>query len=241
MSGRNIVSRRAPAVAELDTLAKLSLFHGLSSQQLAELRGLLQVKRSPTRAEIITAEHPGEIVYIILEGTVKIYTGRPDGTEVILAILGAGEIVGEMSLADSFERSASVVTLEPCTLLLMGRATFWASLKEMPTMACNLINILSRRLRLSNARAEALAALDIHGRVAAQLLAFAKEYGEATLNGDVLIPLRLTQSDLASIIGASRVRVNQALNFYKQRNYLSVNRANQITIHNSEALSRRCS
>jgi CRP/FNR family cyclic AMP-dependent transcriptional regulator len=236
-----MVSRRAPAVPELDTLAKLSLFNGLTSEQLAKVRGLLQCKRSPTRAEIITVEHPGEIVYIILEGTVKIYVMRPDGTEVILAILGAGEIVGEMSLVDSFERSASVITLEPCTFLLMGRATFWTSLKEMPTMASNLINILSRRVRLSNARAESLAALDIYGRVAAQLLAFTKEYGEVAPNGDVLIPLRLTQSDLASIIGASRVRVNQALSFYKKRNYLSVNSTNQITIHNSEALSRRCS
>ena len=241
MSGRNIVSRRAPAVPELDTLAKLSLFDGLATEQLAKFRRLLQCKKSPTRAEIITVDHPGEIVYIILEGTVKVYTMRPDGTEVILAILGTGEIVGEMSLVDSLERSASVVTLEPCTFLLMGRADFWASLKEMPTVACNLTNIFSRRLRLSNARAESLAALDIHGRVAAQLLSFAKEYGEATPNGDVLIPLRLTQSDLASLVGASRVRVNQALNFYKQRNYLSLNHANQIVIRNSEALSRRCS
>jgi len=123
----------------------------------------------------------------------------------------------------------------------MGRATFWASLKEMPTMASNLINILSRRLRMSNARTESLAALDINGRIAAQLLAFAKEYGEATPNGDVLIPLRLTQSDLASIIGASRVRVNQALSFYKLRNFLSVYRSNQIVIHDLEALRRRCS
>ncbi len=228
-------------VPEPDTLAELSLFNGLTSQQLSELRGLLQCKMSPTRAEIITVEHPGEIVYIILEGTVKIYIMRPDGTEVILNILGAGEIVGEMSLVDSFERSASVVTLEPCTLLLMARATFWASLQEMPAIACNLINILSRRLRMSNARVESLSALDISGRVAAQLLSFAKEYGEDTLEGDVLIPLRLTQSDLANIIGASRVRVNQALSFYKQRNYLSLNRANKILIHNVDALSRRCS
>jgi CRP-like cAMP-binding protein len=111
----------------------------------------------------------------------------------------------------------------------------------MPMMALNLVNILSRRLRLANARAESLATLDIHGRVAAQLLVFAKEHGESTLDGDVVIPLRLTQSDLASIIGASRVRVNQALGFYKRRNYLSVNCDLQIVIHNPEALSRRCS
>lgn len=235
------MSRLAPAVRELDTLAKLSLFQGLTNKQLATFREQLQCKRSPTRAEIITVDHPGEVVYIILEGTVKVYVMRPDGTEVILAILGANEVVGEMSLIDSFERSASVVTLEPCTFLLLGRSIFWASLKEMPMLAYNLTNILSRRLRLSNARAESLAALDIYGRVAAQLLAFAKEYGEVASNGDALIPLRLTQTDLATIIGASRVRVNQALSFYKQRTYLSMNCTNQIVIHNSEALSRRCS
>ena len=234
---RQVNPRRRPRVADRTALGVLFVLF----LPCVPGCGLLQYKRSPTRAEIITAEHPGEIVYIILEGTVKVYIARPDGTEVILAILGAGEVVGEMSLVDSFERSASVLALEACTLLLMGRPAFWASLKEMPTMAHNLVNILSRRLRLSNARAESLAALDIYGRVAAQLLALAKEYGEATPNGDVLIPLRLTQSDLASLIGASRVRVNQALGFYKKHNYLSVNRNNQIAIHDSEALGRRCS
>lgn len=241
MSGINRVSGRAPAVPEPDTLAKLSLFDGLPTEQLRKLRGLLQCKRSPAGAEIISVEHPGEIVYIVLEGTVKVYLGRSDGTEVILAILAAGEVVGEMAVMDSFERSASVLTLEPCTFLVMGRPDFWSSLKEMPTMAMNLINVLSRRLRLTNFRAESLAALDIHGRVAAQLLVFAKEYGEATPDGDVAIPLRLTQSDLASIVGASRVRVNQALAFYKRHNYLWVNRNHRIVIHDPDALGRRCS
>ena len=225
---------------ELDTLAELPLFDGLPTKQLAKLRGLLLCKRSPAGAEIISVEHPGESVYVVLEGTVKVYLGRPDGTEVILAILAAGEVVGEMAVMDSFERSASVVTLEPCTFLVMGRPTFWSSLKEMPTMALNLVNVLSRRLRLTNARAESLAALDIHGRVAAQLLVFAKEYGEPTPDGDVVIPLRLTQRDLASIVGASRVRVNQALAFYKRHDYLRVNRNHRIVIHDVAALGRRC-
>jgi CRP/FNR family cyclic AMP-dependent transcriptional regulator len=228
-------------VPEPDTLGELSLFHGLSTEQLAKLRGLLQCKRSPTGVEIISVGHPGESVYIILEGTVKVYLGRSDGTEVILAILAAGEVVGEMALMDSFERSASVLTLEPCTFLVMGRPDFWSSLKEMPTMGLNLINVLSRRLRLSNARAESVAALDIYGRVAAQLLVLAKEYGEPTPDGDVAIPLRLTQSDLASLVGASRVRVNQAFAFYKRHNYLQVDHEHRIIIHDPAALGRRCS
>jgi CRP/FNR family cyclic AMP-dependent transcriptional regulator len=239
--GRGGSSERTPAVPEPGALAELPLFRGLTTQQLSRLGTLLQCKRSPAGTEIIAVDQPGEIAYLILDGSVKIHLGQPDGTNVILAILGAGEVVGEMSLADSLGRSASATTLEPSTLLLMDRATFWASLREMPTMTHNLVNILSRRLRLANLHTQSLAWLDVHGRVAAQLLAFAREYGEVAPNGDVLVPLRLTQSDLASMVGASRVRVNQALNFYKRRNYLSVNRDHHIVVHDLAALGRRCS
>jgi CRP/FNR family transcriptional regulator, cyclic AMP receptor protein len=235
------MSKQAPAPLEPSTLAKLPLFESLSTKQLSKIDTLLQCKRYPAETEIITVNQPGKIVYIILDGTAKIHIDHADGTDVILAILGAGEIVGEMSLTDGFGRSATVSTLEVSTLLLMDCATFWASLKEMPMMSYNLMKIFSRRLRLANLHTVSLARLDVYGRVAGQLLAFAKEYGEVAPNGDVLIPLHLSQSDLASMIGSSRVRVNQALGFYKRRNYLSVNSANQITIHNSEALSRCCS
>ena len=73
----------------------------------------------PAGASVLTAEQPGEAVYVILEGTAKVYVTHTDGTEVILAILGPGEIVGEMSAADSLGRSASVLTLEDSTLLWM--------------------------------------------------------------------------------------------------------------------------
>jgi CRP/FNR family transcriptional regulator, cyclic AMP receptor protein len=92
---------------------------------------------------------------------------RPDGSEVILAILGGGEIVGEMSVAESFGRSANLITLEETTFLLMDRGTFRASVEELPTMALNLTNILSRRLQLANAHLRSVAAMDVPGRVAA--------------------------------------------------------------------------
>jgi CRP/FNR family transcriptional regulator, cyclic AMP receptor protein len=241
LPGINGGSTVAPAVPEPDVLAGLPLFRGLTTEQLSKLSALLRCKRSPTGTEIITANQPGKIAYIILEGSVKVHAGQLDDSDVILAILGAGEVVGEMSLADSLGRSASVTTLEPSALLLIERASFWASLKEMPRITYNLINILSRRLRLANVHAQSLSSLDVYGRVAGQLLAFAREYGEAAPNGDVLIPLRLTQSDLAGMVGASRVRVNQALSFYKRRNYLSINQDRHIVVHDMAALSRRCS
>jgi CRP/FNR family cyclic AMP-dependent transcriptional regulator len=133
-----------------------------------------------------------------------------------------------------------VVALEPTTLLMMNRAAFWASLQEMPKMSYNLVSVLSRRLRLANLHARSLVRLDVYGRVAGQLLALAREYGNTTPNDDVLIPLRLTQSDLASMVGASRVRVNQALGYYKRRKYLSVNRERHFVLHDVAALERRC-
>jgi CRP/FNR family cyclic AMP-dependent transcriptional regulator len=224
-----------------EALAEISLFRDLTIGQLSKLSALMQRKRYPAGTEIITVNLPGEIAYVILDGSVKIHIDQPDGSDVIVAILGAGEVVGEMSLVDSLGRSASVTALESSTLLLMDRAAFWTSLREMPTITYNLVDILSRRLRLANLHARSLSRLDVYGRVAGQLLAFAWEYGEAAPNGDVIIPLRLTQSDLASMVGASRVRVNQALSFYKRRNYLSMNRERRIVIHDPAALNRRCS
>jgi CRP/FNR family transcriptional regulator, cyclic AMP receptor protein len=170
---------------------------------------------------------------------VKVYLEQPDGTEVILAVLGPGEVVGEMSLADSLGRSASVKTLEETTLLCMDRVTFLTSVEEAPALARNLAHLLSRRLRLTNTHVRSLAALDVPGRVAAQLLAFAQEYGEPSPGGGTLIPLPLTQSDLAALVGASRVRVNRAIAFFKRRGYISVGAEHRITVHDADALARR--
>jgi CRP/FNR family cyclic AMP-dependent transcriptional regulator len=234
------MSSATPVVLEPGTLAELPLFRGLTDRQLENLAALLQYKRFPAATEIITIRQPGKVAYIILEGSVKIHIDQPDGSDVLLAILGAGEIVGEMSLADSLGRSATVVTLEPSTFLMMDRATFWESLQEMPAMTYNLVDILSRRLRLANVHTQVLARLDVQGRVAAQILAFAQEYGEIASNGGVLIPLRLTQSDLAGMVGASRVRVNQAISYFKRCGYLSITRNHHIIVHEPKALGRRC-
>jgi CRP-like cAMP-binding protein len=178
-------------------------------------------------------------VYVLLEGSVKVELLRPEGTEVIRAVLGPGEVVGEMSLADSLGRSAGVKTLEETTLLCMDRVTFLTSVEEAPALARNLANLLSRRLRLANAHVRSLAALDVPGRVAAQLLALAKEYGEPSPEGGTLIPLPLTQSDLAALVGASRVRVNQAMTFFKRRGWISVGADHRIIVHDLDSLAHR--
>ncbi len=228
-----------PTPVDSAILYNVVLFRGLSSEQLEKLAPLLRERIFPVGANVMTAEQPGEGAYVILDGSVKVYVIHTDGSEIILAILGPGEIVGEMSVADSLGRSASVLTLEESTFLWMDRRTFLWSMEEMPAVARNLVGILSRRLRLADTHTRSLAALDVHGRVAAQILAFAREYGVPRPDGGVLVPLRLTQTDLAGLVGASRVRVNQALGYFRKRGSISLDVDHRITVHDEEALERR--
>jgi len=220
-------------------LSEISLFQGVPTRELERLATLLHERHFPANTSVITAQEPGESVYVILSGTAKVYVTHTDGTQVILAILGPGEVVGEMSVADSLGRSADVTTLEESTFLWLDRKTFLSSMEEVPAIARNLVGILSRRLRLADTHARSLAALDVHGRLAAQILAFAREYGEPLSDGGTLIPLRLTQTELAGLVGASRVRVNQALGYYRKRGNISIDRDHRITVHDEEALARR--
>ncbi len=229
-----------PAFDDPKELYEIPIFTDLPMEELENLNRRLHKKRFPSGASVLTVEQPGEAVYIVLEGTVKIYVDKPDGTEVILALLGAGDTVGEMSLIDSVGHSASVITMEKSTLVWLDRGTFQKHLLASSIMSQNLVRILSGRLRLSNEQVLALSSLDVTGRVARQILAFAERYGKKLANGGTRIPLRLTQSDLAGLVGASRERVNHSVGFFKQQGYISVERGHHIVVHDHTALVDRC-
>jgi CRP/FNR family cyclic AMP-dependent transcriptional regulator len=225
-----------PTTITAEVLAAMPLFRDLEDAELSRIAGMLQARRFPAATNILTVEQPGEVAYIILGGTVKVHVEQVDGSDVILAILGHGEILGEMSLVDRIGRSASVVTMEESTLAWLNRATFWELMERLPALGRNLVGILSRRLRLANTRIQSLATESVSGRIARQILAFAREYGEPTGENQVYIPLRLTQSDLAELVGATRVRVNQTLSAMKKDNQISVDANHRITVHDSKGL-----
>jgi CRP/FNR family cyclic AMP-dependent transcriptional regulator len=230
-----------PAVEDTRVLSSLKLFEGLSNEELDRLNNeLLQRRKFSSGTNIITVAQPGEVVFVLLGGSVKIYVDQIDGSEVILAFLGPGDTFGEMGMIGSSGRSASVLTLEECTCLSMDRTSFLGCLKSMSQLSFNLVQLLSRRLRLANEQIQALSTLDVRGRVARQLLAFAQRYGEAESNAEVSIPLRLTQTDLASLVGASRERVNQVIVDFKDRSFISVDPGHHITVHDIQALIDRC-
>jgi CRP/FNR family cyclic AMP-dependent transcriptional regulator len=231
---------RMPISEEAVALSEVSLFRSLTPAQLTWVRQRVHLKTFAAGTTIMTAEQPGEVVYFILRGTVKIHIEQVDGTDVILAIIGAGDTVGEMSLLDSVGRSASAITLEETTILWMDNANFREMLQTIPSVALSLTRVLANRVRLANEQIQSLANLDVYGRVARQLLAFADKYGEEHVEGEVTIPLRLTQTDLADLVGASRKRVNQVIVNFKKQGLISIDGDYHVTVHRREPLVRFC-
>lgn len=219
-------------------LADIELFAGLTPSQLEWVAQRAHRRVFEAGRNVLTIEQPGEAVYIILHGTVKIHIEQGE-RDVIVSILGAGDLLGEMSLIDSVGRSASAVTLEDSLMLWMDKVTFNYLLDNFPAVARNLVKILSARVRLSDQLIQALATLDVNGRVARQLLAFAEKYGHPK-NDATQIRILLTQSDIADLVGASRKRVNQAMVFFKEQRLIDTDAEGRIAIRDSEGLARYC-
>jgi CRP/FNR family cyclic AMP-dependent transcriptional regulator len=219
-------------------LADIELFAGLTPKQLDWVAQRVHRRVFEAGRNVMTIEQPGEAVYIILQGTIKVHIEQGE-RDVIISILGAGDLLGEMSLIDSVGRSASAVTLENSLLLWMDRVTFNYILDNFPPVARNLVKILSARVRLSDQLIQALATLDVNGRVARQLLAFAEKYG---LDRDSATQIRivLTQSDIADLVGASRKRVNQAMVLFKEQGLILTDAEGRIAIKDKKALAKFC-
>lgn len=219
-------------------LSDIRLFEGLTMAQLDWISKHAHRRIFNAGTNVMTAEQPGEAVYVILHGTVKIHIEQGE-RDVILSVLGSGDLLGEMSLIDSVGRSASAITLENSLMLWMDKTTFNYILDNFPPVARNLVKILSARVRLSDQVIQSLATLDVNGRVARQILAFAERYGHETTNG-TLVPIALTQSDLADLVGASRKRVNQAMVFFKELGFLSTDANGRFIVHDREGLTKFC-
>ena len=227
-------------------LAQLSIFRGLTSQDLFQIDQLLIRKKFPQATTLLMAGYIGSNVYIVLDGTVKICAEGDMKGDLIVALCGPGEILGEVSALDGQGHSASVITREPTIVGVLNRGQYLRILEEIPLFSINVMLSMARRLRMATTHLQSMAVDDIPGQVARQLLAFAQAHGKLTPKGEILIPFRLTQQDLADTIGASRVRVQQVLAEYEEIGYIRTGRCVftghpfRITICKPAALRSRC-
>lgn len=199
---------RAPARG---LLRSVPIFAGLDAASADALERLCETRGYPEGAVVVSEDEPGDALFVLAEGKVKVVLYGESGREVILSIFARpGEVFGEMSLLDDAPRSATVMAMAPSTLLVLSRADFRAHVDRHPSIALHVLTELSRRLRRADAIIGDLALLDVFGRLAAKLRALAEAEGEETEAG-ILIRQRPTQAEIAAMIGTSRETVSRAL------------------------------
>ncbi len=204
--------------------ATLPIFRGLSASQIECARAILSAKSVDAGHVLMEENQPGETVYIVARGSVKV-CARDGNGEIFIGLCGPSEVLGEMSVLDGAKRSATVVAQEPSELFEMSGSNFWSVLWEMPPIPRNCARLLSQRVRVLTSQVQALASLDVQGRLARQLVTLADEYGHPVLAPNnahaVLIPFLLKQADLGAMIGATREQVNKLLSAWTRRGFIA--------------------
>jgi CRP/FNR family cyclic AMP-dependent transcriptional regulator len=214
-----------------DFLSTVPLLSGLDASEIARFAELTRERAYPRGSIIVFEDDPGDSLFIVRAGRVKVVLIGEDGREVILGILGVGDHFGELSLIDGQPRSAHVIAMEDSQLIVLRREDFRRRVEESPAVAWALLVELSRRLRRADEQIGRLVLLDVDGRIARLLLDAAAESGGTT------IEKRLTHQTIAQMIGASRETVSRAMRSFQDRGLISVHRR-QISIADRPGLER---
>jgi CRP/FNR family cyclic AMP-dependent transcriptional regulator len=190
----------------LVVLRNVPLFSGLDESELQRLSQVAMRRRAGRNEQVVRAGEDAESLIVLLTGRAKVTNFDEEGREIILAWLGPGEFFGEMGLIDGSPRSASVVAVEPCELLTIGKSEFQRCMQENFQVAQKLMQILVSRLREADRNIESLALLDVYGRVARLLLDLSEEE-----DGKRLVRQKISKQDMARMIGASREMVSKVM------------------------------
>ena len=215
-----------------DFLTSVPLFTGLPADELLRFAEVTREKTYPKGSVILFEDDPGDSLFVVREGRVKVVLVGEDGREVILGVLGVGEHFGELSLIDDQPRSAHVIAMEDSTVLVLRREDFRRRVEASPSVAWALLSELSRRLRVADGKIGGLVLLDVPGRIARLLLDFAHTGGSNTIDKP------LTHQTIAQMIGASRETVSRAMRDFQDEGWIAVERR-RITLANPDALKNR--
>lgn len=218
-------------------LDRVPLFTDLDTTNLQHLVQVMRRRTFRAGEAIFHRDDPGQVMYVIKEGRVRIRLTSPEGQEVALAVLGPNENFGEMAILDNQPRSADAIAVDKVEVFTLQRQDFITVIRDHPEIAVEVMKTLSKRIRSSNQLVEDLIFLDVYGRVAKKLLELSEDYGVTTEDG-VRIDLRLTQQELASMVGASRESVNKVMGYFTDKSYISTDK-HKITILRIAELRKR--
>lgn len=220
-----------------EILRRAGLFQGVDPDAVAALASEFEIVDAPRGTTLFTEGEPGDILYIVLAGKVKLGRRSPDGRENLVAVMGPSDQFGELSLFDPGPRTATATVVTDARLALLPKAALQAWVQDRPQIAMQLLRVVARRLRRTNTMLADLIFVDVPGRVAKQLLQLAQRFGSVE-GAHLRVTHDLTQEELAQLVGASRETVNKALADFAARGWLRLE-GKSVVILDRERLARR--
>lgn len=218
------------------TLGETVVFGGLDPAALSELAAVC-VPRTFRRDQFLWYQgDPGDHLAVLVDGLVKITVTSERGDEMVLATLGAGEVLGELSVIDQGPRSAAAIAVQPTTALVVSRAALLAAMQRSPALLDALLGVLGAMVRRLTEQASDLVFLDLGGRIAKLLVQRAERQSDR--RDRLAVDLHLTQTELAQMVGASRPAVNRVLQGLAGRGLIAID-GRTIVIIDAPALRRR--
>lgn len=220
-----------------DVLKRAPLFTGLDAEAagaLAEAMTTVDLRRGAT---LFREGDAGNQLFVVVSGKIKLGRSGSGGRENLLAVLGPGQMFGELSVFDPGPRSTTATAVTPCQLRVLEHSDLSTWLAKHPEVGYGLLGQLAKRLRRTNEVVADLVFSDVPGRVAKALLDLADRFGEPQAGG-LLVNHDLTQEELAQLVGASRETVNKALADFATRGWLRLE-PRSVTIIDIERVKRR--
>ena len=212
-----------PAHTKLWYFERFRMISALSDaqrHQLEKMTRMLEVKRG---TRIYLPGDPSDQIFLLKSGVIKISMTTPDNRDVILALLHAGDIFGELAVVDDAPRDHVAEAYDDCVICAMSRDTILRVIHETPEIGFQITKLIGMRLRTFRSRIEELLCKSAHARIAHALLDLADRHGVTDTDG-VLISLRLSQGDLGRLVGLSRETVNAILQEWREQNLLEMDR-----------------
>ena len=222
---------------DIDVLRRAPLFASLDDQAFAALTEELTEVDLSRGSTLFHEGDPGDQLYFIISGKIKLGRTAPDGRESLVAIMGPGELFGEMALFDPSPRSTSATAVSETRLAGLKHENLKKVIERSPDVSAQLLQALARRLRRTNESLADLVFSDVPGRVAKALLDLADRFGRPATDG-ILGAHELTPEERAQLVGASRETVNKALAEFVQRGWIRLE-ARAVVILDLQRLKQR--
>lgn len=220
-----------------EILARAGIFQGVDPEAVADLISDMESVRYPRGTTIFEEGDPGDRLYIITAGKVKLARHAPDGRENLLSVMGASDMFGELSIFDPGPRTSSAVCVTDVQAATMTSEMLRKWVDDYPSISQQLLRVLARRLRRTNSNLADLIFTDVPGRVAKTLLQLANRFGTQE-GGALRVNHDLTQEEIAQLVGASRETVNKALATFAHRGWIRLE-GKSVLIVDTEHLARR--